>query len=87
MGKIAQQRRLYLVLDYCPGGELFFHLSRAGRFSEGRTRRRVETNALKDQTKALGSWGETGAGPSKKLDTLIMIVRGFLMAGSTMAGD
>eukprot|EP00438_Fugacium_kawagutii_P031867 Skav224120 [mRNA] locus=scaffold2427:276419:283722:- [translate_table: standard] len=32
-------KKLYLVLDYCPGGELFFHLSRAGRFSEGRTRR------------------------------------------------
>mmetsp|Transcript_146114 Transcript_146114/g.207076 ORF Transcript_146114/g.207076 Transcript_146114/m.207076 type:complete len:330 (-) Transcript_146114:107-1096(-) len=31
-------KKLYLVLDYCPGGELFFHLSRAGRFSEGRTR-------------------------------------------------
>lgn len=24
------------MLDYCPGGELFFHLSRAGRFSEVR---------------------------------------------------
>mmetsp|Transcript_123812 Transcript_123812/g.214656 ORF Transcript_123812/g.214656 Transcript_123812/m.214656 type:complete len:336 (+) Transcript_123812:78-1085(+) len=28
--------KLYLVLEYCAGGELFFHLSRAGRFSEGR---------------------------------------------------
>jgi serine/threonine protein kinase len=26
--------KLYLVLDYCPGGELFFHLSRAGTFPE-----------------------------------------------------
>lgn len=31
-------KKLYLVLGFCPGGELFFHLSRAGRFSEGRTR-------------------------------------------------
>lgn len=30
--------KLYLVLEYCAGGELFFHLSRAGRFSEGRCR-------------------------------------------------
>jgi len=30
--------KLYLVLDYCPGGELFFHLSRAGRFPERVTR-------------------------------------------------
>jgi len=30
--------KLYFVLEYCPGGELFFHLSRAGRFSEGRCR-------------------------------------------------
>eukprot|EP00930_Biecheleria_cincta_P083759 TRINITY_DN73269_c0_g1_i1.p1 TRINITY_DN73269_c0_g1~~TRINITY_DN73269_c0_g1_i1.p1 ORF type:complete len:346 (-),score=54.02 TRINITY_DN73269_c0_g1_i1:22-1032(-) len=31
-------KKLYLVLGFCSGGELFFHLSRAGRFSEGRTR-------------------------------------------------
>jgi len=30
--------RLYLVLDYCAGGELFFHLSRHKRFSESWTR-------------------------------------------------
>jgi len=31
-------KKLYFVLEYCPGGELFFHLSRAGRFSESRCR-------------------------------------------------
>jgi protein-serine/threonine kinase len=31
-------RKLYFVLEYCMGGELFFHLSRAGRFSESRGR-------------------------------------------------
>merc|ERR1719476_448712 len=31
-------KKLYFVLEFCPGGELFFHLSRAGRFSEGRCR-------------------------------------------------
>jgi len=31
-------RKLYFILEYCSGGELFFHLSRAGRFSEGRCR-------------------------------------------------
>jgi len=31
-------KKLYFVLEYCSGGELFFHLSRAGRFSEGRCR-------------------------------------------------
>ncbi|RYG41616.1 hypothetical protein EON68_02875, partial [archaeon] len=30
--------QLYFVLDYCAGGELFFHLGREGRFSESRAR-------------------------------------------------
>ena len=29
---------LFLVLDYCPGGELFFHLGKVGRFPEERAR-------------------------------------------------
>lgn len=29
-------KKLHLVLEFAQGGELFFHLSRAGRFSEGR---------------------------------------------------
>ena len=32
------KRKLYFILDYCPGGELFFHLSREGRFSEKRAK-------------------------------------------------
>jgi len=31
-------KKLYFVMEYCPGGELFFHLSRAGKFSENRCR-------------------------------------------------
>lgn len=30
--------KLYFVLEYCPGGELFFHLSRASRFDETRSK-------------------------------------------------
>ena len=30
--------KLYLVMDYCNGGELFFHLKTAGRFTESRAR-------------------------------------------------
>ena len=26
--------KLFLVLDYCPGGELFFYISQIGRFKE-----------------------------------------------------
>lgn len=31
--------KLYMVTDYCPGGELFFHLKRLRRFTEGKTER------------------------------------------------
>lgn len=27
-------KKLFLVLDYCPGGELFFYISHIGRFKE-----------------------------------------------------
>ena len=30
--------KLYFVLDYCAGGELFFHLSKVGKFAEARAR-------------------------------------------------
>jgi len=30
--------KLYFVLEFCAGGELFYHLSRAGRFTESRCR-------------------------------------------------
>jgi serine/threonine protein kinase len=30
--------KLYFVLDYCPGGELFFHLGKLGKFPESRAR-------------------------------------------------
>ena len=32
------KQKLYLVLDYHPGGELFYHLSRRGRFREHQAR-------------------------------------------------
>ena len=28
------QTKLYLVMDYCSGGELFFHIQRVHRFNE-----------------------------------------------------
>ena len=31
-------KKLYFVLEFCAGGELFFHLSRAQRFDEPRAR-------------------------------------------------
>jgi serine/threonine protein kinase len=32
------ESKLYLVTDYCPGGELFFHLKKLRRFTEGMMR-------------------------------------------------
>ena len=32
------KQKLYLVLDFHPGGELFYHLSRRGRFREHQAR-------------------------------------------------
>ena len=32
------KEKLYLVLEYCPGGELYFHLSKFKRFSEDRSK-------------------------------------------------
>jgi len=33
--------KLYFVLDFCPGGELFYHLKQLGKFSQNRTRQYV----------------------------------------------
>jgi protein-serine/threonine kinase len=38
MAAFQTPKKLHFVLEFCSGGELFFHLSRAGRFSEGRTK-------------------------------------------------
>ena len=32
------RQNLYFVLDYCAGGELFFHLGKLGKFPEPRAR-------------------------------------------------
>lgn len=32
------EHKLYMVTDYCPGGELFFHLKKLRRFTEGTLR-------------------------------------------------
>ena len=45
--------QLYLVLDYCPGGELFFHLSRYRRFPE-----RVARFYAAELTTAIGENGK-----------------------------
>jgi serine/threonine protein kinase len=31
------EKKLFFVLDYCPGGELFFYISQIGRFKESST--------------------------------------------------
>lgn len=36
--QLQSRNKLYFVLDYCAGGELFFHLGREGRFAEDRAR-------------------------------------------------
>jgi serine/threonine protein kinase len=32
------ETKLFFVLEYCPGGELFFYLSQIGRFKEDAAR-------------------------------------------------
>lgn len=39
-------KKLYFIMEFCPGGELFFHLSRDGRFSETRCRFYVQEIVL-----------------------------------------
>lgn len=36
---LASRERLYLVLEYVPGGMLFDEIARAGRFSEDKARK------------------------------------------------
>lgn len=35
---VIVSRQLFFVLDYCAGGELFFHLGKMGKFSEERSK-------------------------------------------------
>jgi len=47
--------KLYFVLDYCPGGELFFHLKNEGCFSRTRTMHYVaEISSALDYMHAMG---------------------------------
>ena len=39
------EEQLFLVLDFVPGGELFFHLKEHGRFAEKAVRTRPHTTA------------------------------------------
>lgn len=32
------EMKLYLVMDYCPGGEIFFHIQKVNRFNEEATK-------------------------------------------------
>jgi serine/threonine protein kinase len=34
----TSETKLFFVLEYCPGGELFFYLSQIGRFKEDAAR-------------------------------------------------
>ncbi len=47
-------KKLYFLLEYCPGGELFFHLQKAGHFDEERYL--LSTPTAPSSTRLKSSW-------------------------------
>jgi hypothetical protein len=54
--------KLYFVLDYCAGGELFFHLGKLGKFPEPRAKVRRERSERIERTTSTWRPSERGSG-------------------------
>lgn len=50
--------KLYFVLDYCAGGELFFHLGKLGKFPESRAQFYAAEITLAIGEMNRGGWDE-----------------------------